>query len=67
MNTLLNHLISQYKKIKHRKGNEFKNFLAFSHLYLTNEKDDKYKEAKVNVLKYIVAHEKEIKLKLLKN
>tara|TARA_Y100000996_G_C22018974_1_gene435918 strand:- start:239 stop:442 length:204 start_codon:yes stop_codon:yes gene_type:complete len=67
MNTLLNHLISQYKKIKHRKGNEFKNFLTFSHLYLTNEKDDKYKEAKVNVLKYIVAHEKEIKLKLLKN
>lgn len=67
MNTLLNHLISQYKKIKHRKGNEFKNFLTFSHLYLTNEKDDKYKEVKVNVLKYIVAHEKEIKLKLLKN
>ena len=67
MNTLLNHLISQYKKIKHRKGNEFKNFLTFSHLYLTNEKDDKYKDAKVNVLKYIVAHEKEIKLKLLKN
>ena len=67
MENIIDPLILEFKKIKRIRGNLFKNFLTFVHLYLTGTKDDKYKEIKLKLLKYIVANEKTITMKLDQN
>jgi hypothetical protein len=67
MENIIDPLILEFKKIKKIRGDLFKNFLSFVHLYLTDAKDDKYKEIKLNLLNYIVANEKTIKMKLVQN
>ena len=67
MENIIDPLILEFKKIKRIRGDLFKNFLSFVHLYLTGTKDDKYKEIKLKLLNYIVANEKTIKMKLVQN
>ena len=67
MENIIDPLILEFKKIKKIRGDLFKNFLSFVHLYLTGTKDDKYKEIKLKLLNYIVANEKTIKMKLVQN
>mgnify|MGYP001430922631 CR=1 FL=1 len=67
MNTLIDQLIIEFKKIKRVRGNLFENFLSFVHLCLTGNKDDKYKVKKNQILEYIVANRQSIKSKLIKN
>ena len=67
MENIIDPLILEFKKIKKIRGDLFKNFLSFVHLYLTDAKEDKYKEIKLNLLNYIVANEKTIKMKLVQN
>jgi|TARA_B100001079_G_scaffold260571_1_gene260823 hypothetical protein len=67
MENIIDPLIFEFKKIKRIRGDLFKNFLSFVHLYLTGTKDDKYKEIKLKLLNYIVANEKTIKMKLVQN
>ena len=67
MENIIDPLILEFKKIKKIRGDLFKNFLSFVHLYLTDAKEDKYKEIKLNLLNYIVANEKTIKMKLVRN
>ena len=67
MNTLIDQLIIEFKKMKRVRGNLFENFLSFVHLCLTGNKDDKYKVKKNQILEYIVANKQSIKLKLIQN
>ncbi len=67
MENIIDPLILEFKKIKKIRGDLFKNFLSFVHLYLTDAKDDKYKEIKLKLLNYIVENEKTIKMKLVQN
>ena len=67
MNTLIDQLIIEFKKMKRVRGNLFENFLSFVHLCLTGNKDDKYKVKKNQILEYIVANRQSIKSKLIKN
>jgi len=67
MNTLIDQLIIEFKKIKRVRGNLFENFLSFVHLCLTGNKDDKYKVKKNQILEYIVANRQSIKSKLIQN
>lgn len=63
----MDQLIIEFKKIKHVRGNLFESFLEFVHLCLTDKKDDKYKMEKNQILEYIVANKKSIKLRLIQN
>ena len=67
MNTLIDQLIIEFKKMKRVRGNLFENFLSFVHLCLTGNKDDKYKVKKNQILEYIVANRQSIKSKLIQN
>ena len=67
MENFIDSLILEFKKIKRVRGDLFNNFLSFVHLYLTGNKDDKYKEIKSNILKYIVDNQKTITMKLVQN
>ena len=67
MNTLIDQLIIEFKKIKRVRGNLFENFLSFVHLCLTGNKDDKYKVKKNQILEYIVVNKQSIKLRLIQN
>ena len=67
MNTLIDQLIIEFKKMKRVRGNLFENFLSFVHLCLTGNKDDKYKIKKNQILEYIVVNKQSIKLRLIQN
>tara|TARA_B100001113_G_C20776782_1_gene477732 strand:- start:98 stop:301 length:204 start_codon:yes stop_codon:yes gene_type:complete len=67
MNNLIDKLILDFKKLKKVRGNLFENFITFCDLYMRDSKDDKYKEEKLIVLKYILENKESISMKLLKN
>jgi len=67
MNKMLTELIKEFKKNKKIRGDLFNNFVAFCDMSLMGLKDDKYKEMKIDILKYIVANKKTIKLQLIRN
>ena len=67
MDKLLDPLIDEFKKLKKDRGDLFKNFLGFCYEILENQNDDKYKDKRLNILRYIVANKTEILLKLTKN
>jgi len=67
MDKLLDPLIDEFKKLKKDRGDLFKNFLGFCYEILENQNDDKYKDKRLNILRYIVANKTKILLKLTKN
>ena len=67
MNNLIDKLIVEFKKLKRVRGNLFENFLFFVHLFLTGNKDDKYKVKVDEILEYIVVNKQSIKLRLIQN
>ena len=67
MDKLLDPLIDEFKKLKKDRGDLFKNFHGFCYEILENQNDDKYKDKRLNILRYIVANKTKILLKLTKN
>lgn len=67
MEKFLDELIGEFNKQKKKRGSIFNNFVAFVDFSLKNLNDNKYKEMKKNLLKYIILNEKSISLKLVKN
>jgi|TARA_X000001036_G_scaffold82538_1_gene74424 hypothetical protein len=67
MNNLIDKLILEFKKLKRVRGNLFENFITFCDSYMRGMKDDKYKEEKLTVLKYILQNRESILMKLSEN
>ena len=67
MNNLIDKLILEFKKLKRVRGNLFENFITFCDLHMRSTKDDKYKEEKLTVLKYILQNRESILMKLSEN
>jgi len=67
MEKFLDELIMEFKKKKKVRGNNFHNFVVFVDFCLKNIKGDKYLDIKKSLLKYIIANEETITLKLVRN
>ena len=67
MNSLIESLISEFKKQKVIRGNLYDNFMFYSYQALGANKDDKYKHTRASILQYMTQNKNDIVLRLTRD
>ena len=67
MNSLIESLITEFKKQKVIRGNLYDNFMFYSYQALGANKDDKYKHTRASILQYMTQNKNDIVLRLTRD